>query len=127
MQKTTLAFASMKDCSDSLNLKRPVSNRTALICASKDGDGLRPFQLSALSENGVQKIERTFMASLEECRNLVSNLRIDRGGTAVMCLSKDGDGIRPFVAGELNIETKTMRFGADTFNSKQECDSFIRQ
>jgi hypothetical protein len=127
VQRTNLAFNSMSECNESLSVKRFVGNRTALVCASKDGDGVRPFQMIAIGAGGVQKIERTVTNTLAECRALVESLQIDRRGTALLCVSKDSDGVRPFVAAELDVTSKTVRIGTEQFDSKQACDGFIRR
>ena len=99
-------FKNLTECEKSIAASRRTHNSYHAICASKDNDGVSPWQYSILSdENKLFKVS-TFKG-LDECIGALQKTLITRFVIAT-CASKDNDGVAPYSKYIFSLENLTL-------------------
>lgn len=117
------SFNSTQACQEFLGQSRRVARKT-MMCVSRDGDGMQPYQLAAFEGAGYKRIAGTVTNTKANCLNTLVSLR-PRGENAIFCTSRDNDGQNPFVAVSLNLYDLTLQKGTEVFNNLDACQRFL--
>ncbi|MBX3041933.1 MAG: hypothetical protein KF789_14600 [Bdellovibrionaceae bacterium] len=116
-------FQSQSDCQSTLSQVRTIRG-VNLLCTSRDNDGREPYTLAALQDSRIVRIAGT-SSSKSECWNTLTSMRV-QGSITTICVSRDNDGRNPYSAAELDLKNFSLRKSSESFSSKEQCLSFIR-
>jgi hypothetical protein len=97
-------FSAMNECEAALSQPIEVEDEGQYFCASRDADGLSPYDIFRWNVESSFLGGSTFVdfdqlglitSSIRECENSLENATI-RSDRAFICASRDNDGISPY-------------------------------
>ena len=97
-------FSTMRECEAALSEPIEAADGEQFFCASRDADGISPFDVFRWNVESSFLGGSTFVDfdqlglitnTIRECENSLENVTI-RSGRAFICASRDNDGISPY-------------------------------
>ncbi len=120
---TGAAFDSKQECEQSLGASEYKMGRL-FLCASRDQDGNRPYQMVALNgANKASALQRSVLGTMADCQASVHAMKQALEGVLYYG-SRDNDGNRPFSPTGLKNDG-TYVYGRDQFDTIQACNAAL--
>lgn len=120
-------FSTMQACQDGITKMIPMRNGSSLTCASRDSDGAQPFVIGLIQDGVLSKFPDTQVSTMDQCRDLMAKaVQSLNRGKMTLCVSRDRDGAQPYVAAEIDLQTRSVTKGSDTFSDMNSCNAFLR-
>lgn len=97
-----------------------VTANAQLVCVSRDNDGISPYVFGIRKDVDIEKIPGTKFGSIQDCQMSLTYARYFRT-SALACVSRDGDGMNPWILGMFSYQRGFERIADSASSSLSDC------
>ncbi|MEM6731036.1 MAG: hypothetical protein AAF658_05745 [Myxococcota bacterium] len=113
----SLIFKTLDDCFEAVDASA-TEESAALVCASRDRDGIAPWNAFTLSGTSVERGDEEF-SQVVDCFEALEDSD-DTEDASFLCVSRDNDGIAPWVLAK-RVGVTITRYDHAVYNTTSSC------